>query len=375
MKILILTSRVEVSSGWGRYTLDLATALRQEGHTILVACSQDNGDVGDFRQVPVLPAPMQFKKTHLFPFVYAQRLKRILKREAFRPDIIHCVVESYAPIALAASRPYHAPVVITCHGSFAVNMFGYRFIGPVQKRALVRAAAIVCVSRYTKDRLMAHVPTLSPKIIHNGIDLAHFSDIESMRREESLILGVGALKERKGFDRVIAALPQVLQRIPAARYVIIGDQHDKQYFAYLEGLAAQHGLEGRIEFLENVTEETLRSYYKRAKVFILTPVSSPTSFEGFGLVYIEAAAYGLPAIGSHDNGGEEAVIDGETGFLANSGDTDDIAKKIEDVCLMSPAAYETMSAKACERATSLSWNKVIRDYDDVYAGAISAYHK
>jgi len=366
MNILILTSRVEVSSGWGRYTLDLANALQKNGHAVLVACAATNTSFTRPRQAPVLPPPLQFKKTHLLAFIYTRRLKQILSAEKFHPDIIHCVVEPYAPIARSVGRACRAPVVITCHGSFAVNLFHLPIIGALQKRALRCASAIVCISRYTKSRLTDFLPDLSPKVIHNGIDLAHFADTRSPSRKEDLILGVGALKERKGFDLVIAALPQVLQKVPGARYVIIGDQHDREYFAYLRGLVAEHGLEKQVEFLEHVSEETLQSYYKKAKVFVLTPVSSPTSFEGFGLVYIEAAAYGLPAIGSYGNGGEEAIVDGETGFLVHADNADDVAAKIINVCLMNAEKYEMMSAKARSRAQSLSWDHVGREYLAVY---------
>lgn len=374
MNILILTSRLEVSSGWGRYSLDLVEFLRKNGHTVLVVCAWENNDYEHIKQIQVLPSPTQFKKTHFLSFAYAWKLKCRLNRENFIPDLIHCVVEPYAPVAFFVSTILRVPYVITCHGSFAVNMFNIQGVGLIQRGAFLRATAIVCVSSCTKNKLLSYLPQLSLQVIHNGIDLERFIGANSVHHEEPLILGVGALKERKGFDLVLAALPKVLEKVPNARYVIIGDQGDKKYFDYLVGLVKKQNLGNRVTFLEHVSEETLRSYYQEAKVFILTPVSTSTNFEGFGLVYIEAGVYGLPVIGSYGNGGEDAIIDGKTGFLALEGETWDISEKIIKILTMSNREYEEMSVRARARAKDLSWDNVIKDYLEVYKRALN-WHK
>lgn len=370
MNILILTEKLEVSSGWGRYSIDLVESLQKNGHRVIVACARENDGLPNIPQICILPSPLQFKKTHvLFPW-YARVLRSRLRNFSFVPDIIHCVVEPYAPIAASLGAALQAPHLVTCHGSFAVNMFGRTGVGMMQKRALLSAAAVVCVSDYTRRQLLMYAPKLSPYVIHNGINIGHFVPAGERRHQDSLMLSVGALKARKGFDRVIAALPEVCRAVPNVRYTIIGNQSDTSYYTYLVGLVHNEGLKDCVQFLEDVPDELLHSYYARAKVFVLTPVSTLTNFEGFGLVYLEAGAYGVPAVGSYGNGGEEAIIEGRSGFLAHADDTHEVANQIIKVLTMDAHEYDELSLGARERAHELSWDNVIRKYLKVYEAVL-----
>jgi phosphatidylinositol alpha-1,6-mannosyltransferase len=176
---------------------------------------------------------------------------------------------------------------------------------------------------------------------------------------------VGALKKRKGFDVMIKALEIVVKTIPDAKYYIAGSQVDGNYTNYLKKLIGDLGLNNNIVLLGKVSDDELKEFYKKLKIFALTPLSDKFNFEGFGLVYLEANMYGLPVIGSYENGGEDAIKDGYNGFLAKANDPKDTAEKIIKL-LNNQESYEKMSQNAKNWSQKMSWDNIIKKYLEIY---------
>lgn len=126
-------------------------------------------------------------------------------------------------------------------------------------------------------------------------------------------LTVGRLVARKGHERVLRAIAQGT----SARYVIVGTGPEK---AKLEALVQELGLAERVVFMGDVDDSALIDAYAQADAFVMPTVVSEADREGFGMVYIEAGAAGLPVIATRTKGVDEAVIDGETGILVSSDD-------------------------------------------------------
>jgi phosphatidylinositol alpha-1,6-mannosyltransferase len=124
----------------------------------------------------------------------------------------------------------------------------------------------------------------------------------------------------KGVDTVIRALPQVLQAVPSAHYVVVGDGDDRPR---LEALAEQMGVGPRVRFVGHLRESELRERYRQADVFAM-----PSRQEGFGIVYLEAMSFGKPVLAAACGGAPDIVIDGQTGFLVEYGDTKSVAIKV-----------------------------------------------
>jgi len=121
-------------------------------------------------------------------------------------------------------------------------------------------------------------------------------------------------------DTVIRALPLVMQAVPDARYVVVGDGDDRPR---LEALAKDLGVEGHVAFLGHLSEAELQERYRKADVFAM-----PSRQEGFGIVYLEAMSYGKPVLAAACGGATDIVSDGQTGFLVPYGDTKFIADKL-----------------------------------------------
>jgi phosphatidyl-myo-inositol dimannoside synthase len=157
-------------------------------------------------------------------------------------------------------------------------------------------------------------------ILPNCVDLDRFQpqqrDMNLVARygleSSKVIMTVGRLaaQERyKGFDEVIDIMPKLLERFPALKYLIVGDGPDR---ARLEAEVAALGLSKDVVFAGYVPESEKVAHYSLAEAYVM-----PSLGEGFGIVLIEAAACGVPVIGSRADGSREALLDGLLGRLVD----------------------------------------------------------
>jgi phosphatidylinositol alpha-1,6-mannosyltransferase len=170
------------------------------------------------------------------------------------------------------------------------------------------------------------------EIVPPGIDPARFlaaQDTGALRQQHGadgpILLSVGGLKARKGQDVALRAFGRVKQAVPSAQYWIVGDGH---WRSRLESLAHALGLADSVRFMGRVDDEVLPIYYHASDLFVLTPRLINWNFEGFGLVYLEAAACGKPCVASRSGGVEDAVLDGETGLLVPEADVEATAEAV-----------------------------------------------
>jgi phosphatidylinositol alpha-1,6-mannosyltransferase len=139
------------------------------------------------------------------------------------------------------------------------------------------------------------------------------------------LLSVGDVKSRKGQHISLAAFELLKTQLPQARYWIAGNYSPEgEYYQQLQRFIAEKQLDD-VTFLGKISSAELSRCYEQASLFILTPQQDGLHFEGFGLVYLEAGAYGLPVVATRSGGVPDAVKDGETGLLADSGDVEGIA--------------------------------------------------
>jgi phosphatidylinositol alpha-1,6-mannosyltransferase len=114
--------------------------------------------------------------------------------------------------------------------------------------------------------------------------------------------------ERKGHEKVLKALLS----LPKLHYDIVGDGEEKKR---LEKRIIELGLHERVKIHSNVSDNQLPKMYAAADIFVMPTTKTKIDREGFGIVYLEAAAYGLPVIATNHPGVDEAVIDKITGLL------------------------------------------------------------
>lgn len=196
---------------------------------------------------------------------------------------------------------------------------------------LLGADRVICISRFVQRRVeVMGVPPgrthmASPGVVcpGSGPSSEALSTLAPGRR---VVLTVGRLVERKGVDRAIEAMAQVRKQVPDAVLNIVGDGPDR---LRLERIAASLDLERHVRFVGRVSDEEKAEWYRAAEVFVMPNRQLPDGdVEGFGIVFLEANAYGLPVVGGRSGGAVEAIVERETGLLVDPNDVDGIARAI-----------------------------------------------
>jgi phosphatidyl-myo-inositol dimannoside synthase len=131
---------------------------------------------------------------------------------------------------------------------------------------------------------------------------------------------ISAAERYKGHDRVITVMPRICERHPEALYLILGDGDD---LPRLQALAADVGQEDHVVFAGRIPANELVDHYRLADVFVM-----PSTGEGFGIVFLEAAASGIPVIGGRTDGSWDALREGVLGDAVDPEDLDELAHAI-----------------------------------------------
>jgi len=185
-----------------------------------------------------------------------------------------------------------------------------------------RANMLLANSQYTKERANR---------LHGGLDRARvcwlgteFDQTPQYNggQNDPVVLIVGRIVHGrdKGHESLIRSWPAVCQYVPNAVLRIVGDGHGR---TELEQLADQSPVRQQIDFTGFVDEPTLEQAYRSAHLFAM-----PSRGEGFGLVYVEAMRNALPVIGSIHDAAGEIIVEGETGFLVDMDDPDQLANRV-----------------------------------------------
>ncbi|PYU98548.1 MAG: hypothetical protein DMG26_18390 [Acidobacteria bacterium] len=223
-------------------------------------------------------------------------------------------------------------------------------LNPLGRWALRAAQGVTAPSRFTLEQLLQaqglepSKVTLLPHGLEAGFADSVLNDPDPRwPSQPGLILTVARLaasEPGKGVDTVIRALPQVLRVVPRASYVVVGDGDDRPR---LQRLAEGTGVHQSVHFVGHQSEAELKSYYRKAEVFVM-----PSCQEGFGIVFLEAMAFGKPVIGAASGGIPDIVIDGATGYLVNYGDVDTLAARLIRL-LADPDLRQKMGVAARQR--------------------------
>jgi phosphatidyl-myo-inositol dimannoside synthase len=289
--------------------------------------------------------------------VAALNVRAVVEALSYRPHVVlsgHIVT---SPANLAVRRLLRTPYVQYLHGrEIAVR--------PRLAHAAIRgAAAVIAVSSYTRRLALEHdaaadrVHRISP-----GVDLIDRS--RAPRRSQTpMVVTIARLEQRyKGHDVLIRALPLVRSRVAEARLVVIGDGPMQPVY---EGLARALGLDGSVEFAGALDDAARDRMLDRAHVFALTStLPLDGGGEGFGMVYLEAAVHGLPAVAGNVGGAVDAVVHGETGLLVDPTDHVAVADALTTL-LASRETAERLGRAGAERAREFAWPTIARRVEDV----------
>ncbi|WP_161600532.1 glycosyltransferase [Mycolicibacterium hodleri] len=271
----------------------------------------------------------------------------------WRPDVVLCGHIVASPASWMIAKRFKAAHVVYAYG----REIGIR--PALAAWALRRSNAAIAISAYTRGELLAaaHGATLPPiHVVSPGVNLP--DDIGRCDASRPTVLTVARMRDwYKGHDRLLDALPLVIQEVPNVHWVVIGEGKIR---AELERRAKAAALLGNVSFLGEVDEDVKESWLSCAHVFAM-PSRYPedeAGGEGFGIVYLEAGARGLPSVASNIGAPTEVVVDGKTGILVDADSPPAIAAAL--IRLLTDADYARKLGSAARRRveTGFTWELV-----------------
>jgi glycosyltransferase involved in cell wall biosynthesis len=357
MKVGLLTSDLSHRHGWAHYSLSLIQSLRKRGVDLTVVAPHNSPDVDGLTVHKPLPAVTPADSNLLLrQMTIIPRVRELLKD----CDVIHATIEPFAPLAswVVGDRP----LFITGHGTYVRTWSARRWpVSAIYRRAFLRSR-LVCVSHYTAKVAQMTLPELHPVVVNNGVDIERFAGLataESLVKRGPTVLSVGAVKGRKGTLELVRAMAVVRRDVPDAQCVIIGSLDlEPDYVAKVRAAIQELELSGCVHLLGHVPEATLMSWYRAADVFAVPSMNDAWKFEGYGLIYLEAGAVGLPVIGTTENGGEDAIENGVNGVLSPPAHVAEELPKAIIKLLRDPELAARMGAAGREKAAQQTWDHV-----------------
>jgi phosphatidylinositol alpha-1,6-mannosyltransferase len=282
----------------------------------------------------------------------------------FRPDV---TLSAHIVASPAAAAIRHAV------GARTVQYFHAEEIGAKPKLtafAVRQSHESIAVSAYTAGLIAATgaVPE-ALSVIPNGTDIP--ADPMPLSVDRPTVLTIARIEERyKGHDVMVRAFALVRAKVPDAQWVVIGDGSLRPA---IEQLAQSHGVADSVCFLGAVSDEQRNLWLRRAQLLAM-PSRLPAggyAGEGFGIVYLEAGAYGKPVVAGNVGGAVDAVLDGETGLLVDPVDPLAVAGAITRLLLDRALALRLGEAGRA-RSLHYAWPVIVERVEAVLLGQLEA---
>lgn len=300
-----------------------------------------------------------FKKGGFREFVHYNLIYRLTQHNihTFAPDIVHIL----SPKLYTAVYDCPTPFVVTCHSEELKDDFPTIYV-------LKHAARIHCVSRYTEQLVVNLNNDVKDKIvvIYNSVALVPTSE-DQVTEDRSFILSVGRLVKPKNFANIIKAYA-LLDPVVRSHHnlVIVGVGPEE---GSLVALAERLHLGDGVCFRGMVSEEEKAILLGKTRVFVLCPTRYQQEEEGFGIVFIEAQARGVPVVGSMIGGVPEAV--GKGGVLVqNERNPCEIRDAVERV-LFDERTYVELRELALENVKRFDRQEWVPQFEALYEVAVN----
>ena len=251
-------------------------------------------------------------------------------------------------------------LVITLHGSEILKFALRPLIRWSMRRLLARADRVSVVSRHALQLLNRYFPNAPQQVVlTSGALRADFLSASIAPRatnsgeHKMIVLTVARLHPRKGQLRILEALdalsPEQKSRL---EYWLVGGHSKEGYETALRAAAARVGFP--VKFLGDISDDQLSAIYAQADIFAMTSMPHRFSVEGFGLVYLEAGAHGLPVVAHAIGGVPEAVVHNETGLLVSPDDVASLTSAFAQL-LADPSLRRRLGEAGRIRARSRTW--------------------
>jgi phosphatidyl-myo-inositol dimannoside synthase len=332
MRVLLATPTYSpFVSGSARLLQDIVEHLRASGHHVEVL-TLNYATLGDTKE-------FDHSQSYRIHRISSWRIKggssiammfRMLMLSAGRKfDVVLCGFGSPTPIlARVVCAMTRVPYAVYAHGEDLIAARAAQQRGALSS-ALKAASVVMCNSSFTageaewfgvtRDRILTISPGIDP-VPYLGVST---EDVEALRSRFNLIgktilLTLARLQVRKGHDMVVRSLPAIVASVPNVHYLVVG----KGDPARLVTIASELGVCDRLTVIDYVPTESLPALFALCDVYVMVSRFDPETreVEGFGIVYLEAAACGKPSVAGNQGGCPDAVTDQQTGIIVDPTD-------------------------------------------------------
>ncbi len=361
MKVLYITHDTENKSGWGRMSVSIIESLQKRSISVGVVVESEH----PANQHEIYPP------TSVLRIISNMRKARKIAKDF---DIVHALdVWPYALYAFCGVWGTRKKLFINGVGTYSIAPLTTFFKRLILKPVLKRAERIFCISSFVKKSMLRFLSLNNISVVHLGftaLPLLTKGEEENFKekyninfKHRPIILTVGAIKHRKGQMDTLIALNMLRKKYPDIQYIMVGDTSDTQYVTRIKDSIRNNHLENQTMIIPDAnTDKALSFFYSICDVFVMNSNNQAYHIEGFGLVFLEAAGFGKPVVGSNNCGIEDALKDGFNGYLSLQGNHTDIANKIE----MAIENRDLLGENSREFIHKFSWQKTTDTYIEFY---------
>jgi len=338
MRVLVLTTDAYGGHGgialYNRDVIDALALMPQVREIVVIP-----------RTMPLVPEVIP-EKVRFLKEVAGSKFKFIkaaLASTSGKFDFIICGHINILPLAAILNLKWRAPMALMVYG-IDVWQSPYRSA----KRWLKKVAAVWSISEITTERMMewSGVEKSRFQQLPNAIHLDRYALAEKSPdllsryglQDKKILMTLARLpsaERYKGVDEVLEAMPALLQSEPTLSYLVVGDGNDRPR---LQEKAGNLGLQNHVVFTGFIDEAEKADHFRLADVFVM-----PGRGEGFGFVFLEALACGVPVVGSQLDGSREALLHGQLGELVDPTDPQSVIAGIRSALLKPKAIPANLS--------------------------------
>jgi phosphatidyl-myo-inositol dimannoside synthase len=351
------------------YAMEVARGLAARGIPVVVGAGstdpQKDREIDAGLPYPVIRFPrVKNKAANLFYRVRA--LAACVRR--LRPELV-LAMDWYGAgtVAWALSGPLGFRYAVAAHGNEILQCRSNAILRAMCRVVMAGASRVIANSGSTSELVQeivgVDVPVrtipvgVSPSLLLSPMSPA------ALRQQlgvsgRPVILSLGRLVRRKGHDRIMQAMPEVIRAVPDAVWLIAGKG---AYEDTLRGMAKTLSLEKHVVFLGYVDTPLKGAYYGLCDVYVLVPrtIEAEAEVEGFGIAFLEASLAGKPIVAGRSGGVSDAVIDGETGILVDPESPAEIASAVVRL-LQNPHEARRLGENGRNRVlTGFTWDHTL----------------
>lgn len=361
--------------GSGVVATELGIALAEHGHEIhFITYKQPvrlqllHNNI-HYHEVSVPNYPL----FHYQPYELALSSKLVNMAKLHEIEIVHvhyAIPHAYAGYMakqMLAQEGIFIPMVTTLHGTDITLVGSHPFYKPAVTFSINNSDAVTSVSQSLKDDTLRLFNIKKEiEVVPNFIDTKKYENLYSdcereliASKNEKIITHISNIRKVKRVDDVIEIFDRIQKKLPA-KLVIVGDGPEKES---LENLCKKKGIDEKVLFVGNSHEVDKILCF--SDLFIL-----PSEHESFGLVALEAMVCGVPVISSNAGGLPEVNIHGESGYLSDVGNVDEMAENALKI-LENNGTHQLFKRKAKENAQRFETKLIVPLYEEIYKKSLA----